>query len=100
MDYEKKNPSPERCVNHHNNGSEVHENIVIYHGGDRCNHPLYGVYLVKHSAGVVTPNKNGTHFERERARVHAVFDDPFISNANISRLYNPLASFSFLFRFS
>lgn len=65
----KKKPSPERCVNHHNNGSKVHENIVIYHGGDRSNHPLYRAHSVKHSAGVVTPNKNGTH--SQRARVHA-----------------------------
>lgn len=69
-------PSPKRCVNHHNNGGEYMKTLEIYImvdfcEGDHiivsrctpCNHFQWVcVHLVKHSAGVVTPNKNGTHF--------------------------------------
>lgn len=72
-------PSPKRCVNHHNNGSEYMKMFEIYISWlifvkviitssclvarrviilDDC----VCVHLVKHSAGVVTPNKNGMHF--------------------------------------
>lgn len=81
--------SPKRCVNHHNNGNvtmnrHTHtqaSSTLSWHSKwwssylqlllsradiprerERNRLECESVHLVKHSAGVVTPNKNGTHF--------------------------------------